>query len=169
MTPADFDKQVQRMESQWPRTYGQERKALLWQAMKDVHPDDFLSAVDSCLASHRAPPLLEQLSTEVDQAKTRRISNEARRGVGGFYETLDTAARNNKSADPEFVQACLKLLSDYGLGKAGPAAKKLSREQFDEGCGYLADVARRLNTPQKTTTVAVGPRRSHYSPGEDND
>jgi hypothetical protein len=168
MTPGDFEKQVQRMESQWPRTYGQERKALLWQAMKDVHPEDFQSAVDSCLASHRAPPLLEQLSTEVDQARVRRSQNSAR-GVGGMYETLDTAAKNNKTADPEFVQACLKHLRSFLSGQ-------IDRKQFDEGCGYLDDVARKLDprgSREPTTAMACVPRRpsvrDRYATGGEND
>lgn len=165
MTPADFDVQVNRLNSQWPRTYGQERKALLWQAFKDAHADDFRDAVDACLAGHRAPPLLEQLSTEVDQAKVRRVTNETRRGVGSMYETLETAASNNKAADPEYVQACLKHLRSF-------LDRKIDRKQFDEGCGFLDEVARKLDPrgsrPPATALAARPPVRRRYDGGSND-
>lgn len=48
---------------------------------------------------------------------------------------MQEAARTNRTADPEFVKACTKLLKDKLTGA-------LTHDQFLEGC-HLLDVAAR--------------------------
>lgn len=136
MQEKEFEIQVGRLTSQWRNDYGTERRALLWAAFKDAMGEDFRSAVDYCLASHRRAPLLDDLSKEIDQAKVRR--QQSRGGSSSFYGQLVDAAELNRKADPEFVKACLKHVSDF-LGA------RMSREQFDQGCDLLDSVAKQLH------------------------
>jgi len=159
MTKSEFDGQIGRLESQWRGGYGQERKALLWSAFQEVPVQDFIDAVSDCLASQRAAPLLEQLSSAVETAKTRRVSNHFTSGMGaaGFGDAIELAARSNKAADPDFVKCCMKLFADY-------SNKKLSYKQFLEGCDYLDGVARQLSPlKNRASTTSLVPARTRQS------
>ena len=148
MTGSEFDAQIARLESQWRGTYGQERRALLFSAFRNVPPEDFRDAVEQCLATQRAAPLLDVLTVEVDRAKTRRMQN-GYRAAGGFYETVADAAKSNQRADREFVRACLQLLRDK-LGR------KLTMEQFQQGCDMLDQVADQISPQTKVRRSTVG-------------
>lgn len=168
MTHVELENEIARLESQWPRTYGQERKALLWDALKGTQAEDFHAAVDICLATHRSPPLLEQLAVEAEAAKVRRETSYAR-STGGYYDTLKDAATHNKSADPEFVKACLAHLRKF-------LNREIDRKTFDEGCGYLDEVARKLSPVRRdvwSAGASVGlrlppPKRHFHEQEKDN-
>jgi hypothetical protein len=136
LTQAGFLAQADRMKRVWgERNYPEERLKIFWRAFQSGTTDQvFSDALDELIANSRYAPMLDDLSKAVEQAKIRQYSN---RGMGGFIETLDAAARNNKSADPEFVAACMKLLRQY-LGRK----PEITKDQFEQGCGYLDEVAK---------------------------
>lgn len=141
---------------------------LLWRSFQDVYDEVFVDAVTHIVATRPArhkPPLLTELSEAVDAAKVR--ANQQRYNkTGSVYETLEDAAKNNKTADPEFVQACLKLVRDF-------LDRKVTRKQFDEGCDLIASVAKQLNPSCERRTAtpyrATAPSYSRYRTGEKND
>jgi hypothetical protein len=153
MTPQEFQSQVNRLESQWPHSYGEERKALLWAAFSDVGVLEFKEAVSSCIANLRGAPLLDELSKAVETAKVRAHSY---RPQTGFWGVMKQAEWNNKISSKDHVAACLKLLSDF-------MAKRLTKEQFIQGCDYL-DQAAAIANPKSTAVVGRGYK---YSPKED--
>lgn len=148
MTDIEFNRQMDRLNSQWKSTYGTERRALLWAAFRNVLAEDFQSAVDMCLASHRGAPLLDELNKEVDAARVRR-NQEGARGGGSFYGVVQQAADANTTANPEFVQLCLKHIRDGLTGK-------VTREQYFEGCDAL-DRMRQQIAPRKGSAVTAPP------------
>lgn len=133
MDRAHYNTQIERLETQWPNSYGEERKAILWVAFKDTSNAVFAEAVSECIASHRAAPLLPDLSKAVEIAKTRE--NSYRGGAGSVWGVVQQAAKQNKSASPEFVKACTKLLREKLDGK-------ITHKQFLEGCDLLDEAAR---------------------------
>lgn len=133
MNHPEFDSQIDRLNSQWKNTYGHERRALIWKAFENVPIDDFRAAVDQCLAAHRGAPLLDELSKEVDLAKSRRLSSEPR--GGSFYGVINDAARANTAADPDFVKACLAHIRRIG---------KIPADQYQRGCDEIETIAKQL-------------------------
>lgn len=52
-----FENQMRRLESQWPKSYGNERKLTIWQAVAK-HPNDFMRcAVDHFLETYAKAPM----------------------------------------------------------------------------------------------------------------
>lgn len=168
MTHKEFECQIGRLGTQWRGTYGEERKAILWRAFQNVPVEDFTSAVEHCLATMRGAPLLDELSKEVDQAKTRRVSSEGYRGVGGFGETLADLAKNSRGASADFVKACMKLWSDY-------SSRKITFEHFQQGCALLDQAERAMRGPievdksKQPNLAGVSGRDRAAQSGDDNE
>lgn len=154
MTKQEFEIQVERLNSQWPNGYRQERKALLWSAFQNVPIDDFQTAISFCITNCRGLPLLPEIDKAVNEAKAARFTSEVR-GRSGIPQVLNEAADNNKTAEPEFVRACLKLLDDRTRGK-------LTMKQFLEGCDYLDEVARTLSPRTETNRRPPTPVRGNW-------
>lgn len=156
MLENEFKVQIERLESQWRNTYGEERKALLWQVFRDVAADDFKAAVDDCLLKSRCAPLLNELEKAINEARNRRLSNRSIYGLEpvGFSSILSSAARNNKIAHPDFVKACVKLWnSRFSFASQ---KKPLTPEEYFEGCNYLDNVADRYAKEDKVKPFLRG-------------
>jgi hypothetical protein len=161
VTDRQFETQINRLNSQWPRTYGNERKALLWQALSRVEDEDFASAVDICLAKQRAAPLLDELDKACNEAKNRRHQG-APRGGAGFYSVLEEAALKDGGADKDFVRACMSHLNGY-LGKIRIVRNKIcvdagDRARFLEGCDSIMAVAEQLNPKTRRSSSGADSR-----------
>lgn len=132
----EFDEQLVRLRTQWPHSYGDERVAILWRAFQRVSITDFADAVTECLASHRSAPLAKEVDKEIQEVQRRNAQDRIYRGLGAArpMDPLVSAALENKTADPEFVKACMKLLRDKQNGV-------ITHEQFLQGCDYLDQVA----------------------------
>lgn len=122
--------------TQWPNSYGNERKKLIWAAFKEVEDWQFTDAVTECLGSCRAAPLIEDLSKGVESAKRRGYQQELRKAVNPL-EILSDAEMLNTTADPDFVKTCIKLLQDYQSGL-------INKKQFDQGCNLLDETAKQF-------------------------
>lgn len=133
--------------TQWPNSYGNERKKLLWAAFKDVEDWQFTDAVSEALASCRAAPLIEDLTRGVQQAKDRGFRQSVAKPVN-MNEILSDAEILNTTADPEFVKTCVKLYRDYSDGL-------ITKKQFNQGCDLLDQTAKQFK--HMRGTLAKGP------------
>jgi len=155
MTEEVFERQIQRLSSQWKNSYGPERKALLWEAFKNETDETFTDAVSECLGTLRGAPLVEDLSKACQNAKTRHFkqAHYTEKSVLGEMYSL---ASKNRTADRDFVAQCLRLLTDY-------QNRKITKAQFEQGCDLL-DQAAKLHMSAKGLKWKPKPK-SHYEPG----
>lgn len=160
MTKETFQAQVKVLGEVWGNNnYSVPVTTVLWRAFGNVPDDIFIAAVDHLLATRPArkpPPLLEELTTSVERAKVR--ANSQRYFGNAFGNVLDEAANKNRTADPEFVQACLKHVRSF-------MDRKINYKTFLEGCDYLDSVAAQLN-PERTRQILRDSVRENYSNGK---
>lgn len=105
-----------------------------------------MAAIDNLIAKSRAAPMIEELEEAINEARVRRIHSQAR-GIGGFWETLREAEKNNKTADPEHAKACTKMLEDKLKGN-------LTRDQFLQGCEMMDTAAKIYSSQPKEKIVS---------------
>lgn len=141
MNENEFEAQIKRLRTQWPNSYGSERMEGLWSAFKGVSSSVFGEAISDCIANQRSAPLLSELSKAVETAKVRESSFRFDRSHSPL-DAMQGAADSNKTADPEFVKACMKLLKDKLDGR-------ISHDNFLQGCNLLDEAARILNPLKK--------------------
>jgi len=128
-----FDFEMARLKNQWPTAYSAERIKIFYNAFRDVANFDFRDAVTHCLATCKGAPLLKELTEAIHVARNnyftqKRIDEATAKGA------LDYAYENNTTADPEFVDKCMKLLDDL-------YTKKITKKEFDQGCDLLDQAA----------------------------
>jgi hypothetical protein len=136
MTDEAFKTHLKRLQGQWPNSYGEERAKIIFHAFKHVSDIDFAEAVTECIANHRAAPLVKELDRELQEVQKRNASDRIYRGLGaaGVGGAISQAAAANKTADKEFVKACMKLWKDYTGGR-------INHMQYMQGCDYLDQAA----------------------------
>lgn len=164
MTPSVFQAQMKEVQGNWPGKYNPPFLSRLWALLSaNTTDDDFVAAVNILILAGGPPPAAEKFEKAIAEAKLRR--NAYRGGGGSFVDVLDEAARNNKSADPDFVKACMKLYRDrYDTRR--PPQERLTAEQFQQGLALLDDVARQLARP---TTTKAPPKIERNRLGERDD
>lgn len=148
-----YKQQIERLKAQWPQAYSEERMIIFFNAFRDVSNFDFRDAVTHCLATCKGAPLLGEITEAIIKAKNnylyqKRLEESKMMGV------LDYAYENNTTADPEFVDRCMKLLDDL-------YNKKITKAQFDQGCDLL-DQAAKLYKKPKTTITNLPPAIKNY-------
>lgn len=114
---------------------------MFWRSLQHAFDDDFSEAVDHLIANHRAAPMLDDLCRACEEVRARRQHQQVRDGYAsraGLPGAIRDAEANNRTADPDYVKACVQLLQDKWTGK-------LTRKQFSEGCTYLDEVGRQLS------------------------
>lgn len=129
-----YQQQINRLKSQWPNAYSTERQKILFNAFKDVANFDFRDAVTFCLGTSKSAPLVLDLEKAVMIARNNYFSQK-KAEEASVMGALEYAAENNTSADPEFVDRCLKLLDDL-------YNKRITKKQFDEGCDLIDQAAK---------------------------
>jgi hypothetical protein len=155
MQESTFQTHIKRLQANWgEQNYRLERVRELWKIFQNENGDDFRDAVSDLLLTQRAAPMLPELSKAVEAAKLRRTQLEARGLSGGFAGQVIDAAKANKRADPEIVKACMKLLKDKVF-------KRLTPEQFEQGCDLLAKVADGISPETRARSV---PQRNYTAP-----
>lgn len=145
MDLSTFDLEMARLSSQWPNAYGEQRRKIFFNAFRDVANFDFRDAVTHCLATCKGAPLLPELTDAILKAKTNYLYQK-RIDEAKAKSALDWAYENNTTADPEFVDKCMKLLDDL-------YTKKITKKQFDEGCDLLDQAAKLYAKKQIPQTV----------------
>jgi hypothetical protein len=134
MTKDTFQQQVKELQLNWPNKFNPPFLSRLWMALQHATDESLVDAVHALIFAGGPPPSGEKILAAVEKAKVQQ--SQAQRGSGGGYgDLLAEAQRNNKLADPEFVEQCMKLINGY-------TAKypTISKDQFLQGCGYLEDV-----------------------------
>lgn len=132
MERSQFNSQIERLKDQWPNSYGDERKALLYNAFRNCSDSSFSSAISECIARHRSAPLLDELSKAVEIAKVEE-SAQGLRGTGSFFGIMQKGIAVNTTANPLFLKDCSGLLESL-------IDKKISLDDFQRGCDLL-DIA----------------------------
>lgn len=136
-----FERQIARLRTQWQQGYGEERMVRLWKIFEKISNEDFTTMVDMALDTMRSAPLTDDF-LKLEQELMRRRSEE--RDFAGLCRTsspigvLSHAAEANKSADPDFVKACLQVVRDNAEGR-------LAGGNFIEACDCLDKLANTLN------------------------
>lgn len=106
--------------------------------MKNESGETLEEAVNDLILNCERPPLWDKIEKAINGARQRKAESRYRDnfGVGSF--NLRNLPSNDRSADPEFVQTCLKLLDDKNKGK-------MTSDQFKEGCQFLDETAKKMN------------------------
>jgi len=134
MTPYAFEVALKRLDSQWPRSYSDERQKLIYEAFKDVSDSVFKDAITECLMTCRGAPLMPELEKAVEIARGREKEAALNRNYGGSAYSVLQKASKHTSAHPETVKACMDALK-YKLDK-NPGEKEWSKI-----CDYLDRIA----------------------------
>ena len=129
-----FDQEMARLKNQWPAAYSAERIKIFYNAFRDVSNFDFRDAVTNCIATCKGAPLLSELTDAIIRAKNNYL-HQKRMEESKTMGALDFAYENNTTADPEFVDRCMKLLDDLHN-------KRITKEQFNQGCDLLDQAAK---------------------------
>jgi hypothetical protein len=154
-----YEQQMNRLKEQWPNAYSKERMKVIFNAFRDVPNFDFRDAITHCLGNSKGSPLLPELIEAVNKTRSIRLQKE-RIDEEAAFGALDYAAKNNTTADREFVNQCLKLYDDL-------ITKKITKKQFDEGCDLL-DQAAKLFRNKKPTVVEPKLLSKPYKDDEDH-
>ena len=163
MTEEEFNKQLNRLKSQWSNSYGPERVARMWKGLKGLSEAFFAEIVDEALDTCRSAPLMEdfgKLEIEVGKRRAQGRIYDSFSRAGSPADALEEAARNNKTADPEFVKACMRLMKDKEDGR-------ISSEQFFQMCDELDRLADQLN-PQGRRRPSPEAPPPKYTPYRDD-
>lgn len=133
MERSEFQVQIRRLVSTYnERAYPSERVELFWRAFKTQSALVFSEAVDECIGTQRQPPMFQELTAAVEQARLREVQRMQVLSARGYLGVLEDAAP--KAHNPEFAAECVKLVRNFTTGR-------INRRQFDEGCGILEQVA----------------------------
>lgn len=132
-----FNRQLHRLKTQWPHSYGEERVSRIWATFQKVSDIDFEEMVHLALDTMRSAPLVDDLCNLEREVKKRRSFYRVQ-NAGGIGSVVEQAAQANRRADPEYVKNCVRLLKKKMLGQ-------LTTAQFLEGCAWLDSAAERKN------------------------
>lgn len=133
MERATFNKQLYRLKTQWPHSYGDERIARIWEVFKGIADEIFVQITNMAIDTLRTAPLCEELGKlELEVRKQAQVTRS--RHDSNMGSILLQSAKDNKVADRDFVHACLKHLQDK-------LEYKITHEQFLAGCDEIQKIA----------------------------
>lgn len=157
MTRESFEAGLTRLKSQWPSAYGKERADRVWGYVQHYSDKRFEEIVARALDTMRSAPLpsdFVRLNDDLDWVAKRRAAGETVLHMVP-KTALDKLSSDNRSADREFVEACIKLLQDK-------EKKNLTTEQFEEGCRALEQMANMLNPRDRVVPFKGQPHGRPY-------
>lgn len=121
----------------------------MWAIFEKIEDQDFCEIIDRAIDEYRAAPLVkdfQKIWTEIEETRARqRLHTDAGLRLVSLDGVLNQAQRKT-AADPEFVTAASKLRRDF-------FAKKITKEQFFEGCDALDQLANQLNPPNRVVRM----------------
>lgn len=149
-----FEQEIKRLKSQWPNGFGDERKKELWKLLKDVPNFDFRDAVSYLLVTARSCPLAEEIQKAIQRARNnyfeqKRIDEATQRGI---FNSIPDAG----TCDREFKNKCVELYNSF-------MDKKITREQFFQGCDLLDQAAKIYGKKQNPQQVKPAQLSRPYS------
>ena len=108
-----FNAQMQRLINQWPKAYGPERLARLWQVWKNVPDELFIEMVNEAIDTCRGAPLVSDFSKLELEVKKRNSFSRESFGLSKF--SIEEINKNqNYYADPEFVKLAAEIRKKIG-------------------------------------------------------
>lgn len=145
-----FDLEMKRLANQWPNAYSPERIKIFFNAFRDVSNFDFRDAVTHCLATCKGAPLLKELTEAIHVARNnyfqqKRITEADQRNA--FLNIGDDG-----TCDREFKNKCVELYNSF-------MDKKITKEQFYQGCDLLDQAAKLFKNKNKNPTPSVPPKQ----------
>jgi hypothetical protein len=122
MTPQEFDREILRLDNQWPKAYGPERKKALWPIFKNFSAVAFGDGVTECLLHYRQAPLMKELEAAVVDAEKRVRERRAQSAPKSVGDVLDAAAK--KAGNSEFMKVCMDATDWRVKNKINPESKE---------------------------------------------
>lgn len=134
MTVEQFDEQMGRLvETYGERSYPNERKKIIWNAVRKL-PDYWMeSTVTQFIGNNRYAPMLKEFLAEVEEFEKQLAFNRATSRTVTPYDVLRDAKGNTQNK--EFAQKCLEMLTQHNQGK-------LRGKMWHEACDYLDEAAK---------------------------
>lgn len=111
MTPAEFDKQISRLESRWKGVYVDEVKRVIWREISSLSGSWFAQTVDNFLVTLRQAPLMPEIGEAVSRERERQWALEKKQ------HEEDAKAFWNGTYHPDEVKAVCQVIKDRILGK----------------------------------------------------
>lgn len=142
MDISTFDQEIKRLLDQWPNSYSEQRRKILYNAFRDVPNFDFRDAITYCLGNYRSAPLLPDLIEAVSKTKSIRLEKE--RITEDEQRSAFLAINDDgTTCDREFKNKCVELYTNF-------MDKKITREQFYQGCDLIDQAAKLYKKPNPT-------------------
>lgn len=136
---------MKRLKSQWPSAYSEERMKIFFNAFRDVSNFDFRDAVTYCLSQSKGAPLLPELTEAVAKARIAYFNKKRIDEADQRNAYLNIA--DDGTCDREFKNKCMELYNSF-------MDKKITREQFYQGCDLLDQAAKLYkNKNNRPTTI----------------
>ena len=99
-----YKQQIERLKSQWPHAYSEERMVIFYNAFRNVSNFDFRDAVTDCIANCKGAPLMKELTETISKVITIRKQREKIDQFDPLKAAIEKYLHTGESiADPEFV------------------------------------------------------------------
>lgn len=124
-----YKQQIERLKSQWPHAYSEERMVIFYNAFRNVSNFDFRDAVTDCIANCKGAPLMKELTETISKVITIRKQKERMQSFNPLNDVW-ALGESKSTADPEFVLKCKELKYLY-------ETKQISKKDFLKACDDL--------------------------------
>lgn len=98
-----YKEQIERLKSQWPHAYSEERMVIFYNAFRNVSNYDFRDAITDCIANCKGAPLLKELTESINKIITIRKERER---IQSFNPLRDLLNAENYVGDSVFMLKC---------------------------------------------------------------
>lgn len=115
-----YKQQIERLKTQWPNAYSEERMVIFYNAFRNVANFDFRDAVDYCLGNSKGAPLLSELNEAISKVVTARKYRERIQSLNPIKELL---RNENYQGDPIFMLKCNEARHNLDT-------KKITQKEF---------------------------------------
>lgn len=145
MTVEKYQEQMLRLSEVFgAKHYSTPRLKLIFNSVRHCDGGLFERAVSRLIMSKRATPLVLEIGEALEQVRAEDIQSQNERAhIFGDtpYDQLAYAAKGS-TADPEFVQLCLKTQREFLTGR-------MTNKEFNEACDSLDALADQINPKGK--------------------
>jgi hypothetical protein len=143
MTLDVFKRELARLRTEWPNSFGAERQAALWDVFRAIPDAVFASAVTRLLLNGTAyPPRLKEFEAEVERARGRWKEREFDRLQGVSAGPADT------EATPERLRSVKAMVEEVLRGREA-ARVEPTEHRVEELRQQLRLVGRDLATGER--------------------
>ena len=115
-----YKQQIERLKSQWPHAYSEERMVIFYNAFRNVSNFDFRDAVTDCIANCKGAPLMKELTETISKIITIRKQKER---VESFNPIKELLRNQNYVGDADFMLKCNEARFELDT-------KKITQKEF---------------------------------------